>query len=80
MGSGTLKGRLKEIVDVMERRLLDFFCVQETRWKRNGAREVGNGYKLYYSGARQGRNGVCVVVSSNWKEKVIVARQVNDRI
>ena len=60
--------------------MIDILCVQETRWKGNGTREVGNGYKLYYSGSRQGRNGVGVAVSSNWKEKVTEVMRVNDRI
>ena len=77
---GTLTGRLREIVDVMERRRIDFLCVQETRWKGNGAREIGNGYKLYYSGSREGRNGVGVIVNHFWKEKVIDVVRVNNRL
>ena len=77
---GTLTGKLREIVDVMERRKVDFLCVQETRWKGNSAREIGNGYKLYYSGSREGRNGVGVIVSNTWKDKVIEVKRVNDRI
>ena len=77
---GTLTGRLREIVDVMERRRIDILCVQETRWKGCGTREIGSGYKLYYSGSREGRNGVGIIVSNNWKGKVIEVKRVNDRL
>ncbi|XP_066986829.1 craniofacial development protein 2-like [Macrobrachium rosenbergii] len=77
---GTLTGRLRAIADVMERRRIDFLCVQETRWKGSGTREIGNGYKLYYSGSREGRNGVGIIVSNNWKEKVVEVKRVNDRL
>lgn len=50
------------------------------RWKGNGTREIGNGCKLYYSGSREGRNGVGVVVNDSWKEKVIDVKRVNNRL
>ncbi|XP_066971908.1 craniofacial development protein 2-like [Macrobrachium rosenbergii] len=77
---GTPTGRLREIVGVMERRRIDFLCVQEARWKGSGTREMGNGYKLYYSGSREGRNGAGIIVNNNWKKKVVEVKRVNDRL
>ena len=60
---GSMTGRAREIADMMKRRRVDILCVQETRWKGNKAREIGEGYKLIYSGANhQGRNGVGVIL------------------
>ena len=77
---GTLTGKLREIADVMERRRIGVLCMQETRWKGKGAREVGNGFKLYYCGAQLGRNGVGVIVSSALKDKVVEVKRVSDRM
>ena len=66
---GTMTGRGRELVDLMERRKLGVLCVQETRWKGNKARELGEGYKLFYSGANEeGRNGVGIILSKELKE------------
>jgi exonuclease III len=46
---GTMTGKSREVVDMMDRRKLDVLFVQETKWKRSKARELGQGYKLYYT-------------------------------
>ena len=43
----TITGRGREIVDVMERRNVEILCVQETKWKGNTARQLGNVYINY---------------------------------
>ena len=56
-------------------------CVQETRWKGNKAKELGDGYKLFYSGANvQGRNGVGIVLSGDLKNSVTEVHRKNGRI
>jgi hypothetical protein len=45
---GTLTGKGREMVDMLERRKLDILCVQETKWKWNKSKE--GGHKLLYSG------------------------------
>ena len=78
---GTMTGRGRELVDLMERRKLGVLCVQETRWKGNKAREVGEGYKLYYSGANEeGRNGVGIILSKDLKENTLGVNRRSDRI
>ena len=42
---GTMTGKGREVVDLMERREVDILCVQETRWKGERARCIGGGYK-----------------------------------
>ena len=50
---GTMTGKSRELADVMERRKVDALCVQETRWKGEKARCIGEGCKLWYNGKRQ---------------------------
>ena len=81
MNVGTMTGRGREIADLMKTRRIDVLCVQETRWKGNKAKELGEGYKLIYSGANhEGRNGVGMVLSSEMKEEIIEVNRRNDRI
>ena len=78
---GSMTGRGREVADMMKRRRVDILCVQETRWKGEKARELGDGYKLYFSGAnKEGRNGVGIVVSEGLKDKVLEVFRRNDRI
>jgi exonuclease III len=37
---GSLMGKLREVVDTMIRRRVNILCVQETKWKRQKAKEV----------------------------------------
>ncbi|XP_064111347.1 craniofacial development protein 2-like [Macrobrachium nipponense] len=76
----TMTGRGWTIADLMKTSRVDILCVQETRWKGNKARELGERYKMFYSGAnKEGRNGVGIILSSEKKEIVEVNRR-NDRI
>ena len=81
MNVGTMTGKGRELVDLMERRKIGVLCVQETRWKGNKARELGEGYKLFYSGTNEeGRNGVGIVLSKELKESLIGVNRKSDRI
>jgi hypothetical protein len=45
---GSITGKLREIVDTMIRRRMNIFCVQETKWKGQKAKEVEDtGFKLW---------------------------------
>nr|XP_016509857.1 PREDICTED: craniofacial development protein 2-like [Nicotiana tabacum] len=54
-------------------------CVQETRWVGSRAR-YADGYKLWYSGVRKGKNGVGILVDEELRESVVEVRRVNDRL
>ena len=78
---GSMTGRGRELADLMKRKSVDVLCVQETRWRGDKARELGDGYKLFYSGANdQGRNGVGIVLSGDLKNSVTEVYRKNDRI
>ncbi|XP_063595885.1 uncharacterized protein LOC134772741 [Penaeus indicus] len=78
---GSLTGRSRELADVMERRKIGVLCVQETRWKGNKSREIGEGCKLIYTGANnQGRNGVGIILDKKWRENLVHVGRRSDRI
>ena len=78
---GTLTGRGRELADAMKRRKIGVLCVQETRWKGNKSREIGEGCKLIYSGANeQGRNGVGIILDKEWREGLVYVGRRSDRI
>ena len=71
MNVGTLTGRGREVVELMKMRRISILCAQETRWKGNKAKELGEGYELYYSATTtDGRNGVGIVVCEKIKQYV----------
>lgn len=76
---GTLNGKLLELVDVLKKRRVDVACIQETRWKGAQSREA-NGYKLWYSGLANSRNGVGILLSNDLKDNVVDVTRCNDRL
>ena len=58
-----------------------FVCFQESRWKGNKAKELGEGYKLHYSAATtDGINGVGIIVSEKIKQYVTDVKREGDRL
>ncbi|XP_069970998.1 uncharacterized protein [Penaeus vannamei] len=56
-----MTGRGQEIVELMERRRINITFVQETKWKECKAREIGNGFKLFYNGSNGKREIVNIM-------------------
>ena len=78
---GTLTGRGREVVELMKMRWVSILCVQETRWKGNKAKELGERYKLYYSAATtDGRNGVGIIVCEKIKQYVTEVKREGNRL
>ena len=60
---------------------VNILCVQETKWKGQKTKEVeGTGFKLWYTGATSGRNGVGIMIDRILKDGVIDVRRRGDRI
>ena len=56
-------------------------CLQEVRWRRQGARFVGmkgRRYKLWWSGNSDGMGGVGVLVKGERYDKVVEVRSKSD--
>ena len=77
---GTMTGRGREVVDVMESRNTDVLCVQETRWNGQKVRELGKGYEMYYMGMDNRSNGIGIMLNQEMKEMVIQVSRESDRL
>ena len=75
---GTMNGKGRELVDVIERRKVDILCVQETKWKGSKARNIGGGFKLSYHGSVGNRNGVGVILKEDYAGRVLEVRRMSD--
>ncbi|KAK3556599.1 hypothetical protein QTP70_010789 [Hemibagrus guttatus] len=80
LNGGTMRGKGRELADMMERRKVDILCVQETRWKGSKARSIGAGFKLFYYGVDSKRNGVGVVLKEEFVRNVLEVKRVSDRV
>lgn len=75
---GTMKGKGRELADMMERRKVDILCVQETKWKDSKARNIGGGFKLFYHGMDRKKNGI--ILKEENSKSVLEVKRVSDRI
>ena len=75
-----MTGRGRELVEVFKERKIKIACVQETKWTGKSARELGEGYKIFYSGSQNTRNGVGVILDQTYKAKVIEVSRPSDRL
>ena len=66
-----MTGKIHEIVKMMMEKNIEILCVQETKWAGSKAYGIGNGFKMFYHGHNNRRNGVGVIVSPELKDKVI---------
>jgi exonuclease III len=77
----SLTGKLGEIVDIMIRRRVNIFCVQEMKWKGQKAKEVEDtGFKLWYTCTTTNKNKVGIVLDKSLKDGVVDIKRQGDRI
>ena len=74
---GTMTGKGRELVDMMERRKVDILCVQKTKWKGSKARNIGSSYKLFYHGVSGQKNGVGIILKERFINSVLEVRTVS---
>lgn len=77
---GTMSGRGRELVDVMQRRRVDILCVQETKWKGSKAKNIGDSFKLLYYGVDGKRNGVGIILNEDYAKCILEVKRVTDRL
>src|SRR5678816_2632700 len=77
---GTLRGKEEEMVMLMIERGLDVLGVCETRLAGSGVRVLHHNYQLIYSGGRENRHGVGVIMSEEMSQRVSNIEQKNSRI
>src|SRR6267154_659776 len=79
----TMSGRDGDLADMADRRGLDFCCFQETRWKGDANKwlgEEGRRYKFFWKGCGKGLAGVGVLVAEKWVENVVEVKKLSERI
>ena len=75
----SMSGLLEKYV-TLKRRCVDICCLQEARWKGQGAKMIGNGFKFLWSGGCKAENGVGVI-AANWLiGKIVGVERFNDRV
>ena len=62
---GFRSGKHGEISETLKRHCVDICCLQEVRWKGQGAKMIGNGFKFIWSGGCKAESRVGVIVA-NW--------------
>ena len=77
---GTMTGKSREIGNMLKRRRVSIACVQETKWKGAKAKEIGEGYNMYYFGTSNNRNGVAVILEREWHDKILKVDRISERI
>ena len=77
---GTMTGRERELVDLMERTNIDILCLQKTKWKGSKARNIGGGCKLFYNRVDGRKNGIGIVVREELAESVLVVKRVSNKL
>ena len=76
----TLNGKLEEIIDMMMERKLDILGLSETKWKGTGTKELRDGFKLWWSGGNEGKNGVGFIVNAKIKNDVVTIENIDERL
>ncbi|XP_023231131.1 nuclear pore complex protein Nup155-like [Centruroides sculpturatus] len=67
---GTLNGKSRELVDLMQRRRVHIVPARD-KMERNKAKELGEAYKLFVSGVnKRGRNGVGIIIDKVLKDSL----------
>ena len=80
---GRFYGRDTEVCEQLRKKEVEMCCLQEVRWRRQGARFVGcrgRRYKLWWSGNNDGIRGVGILVQEELCEKVVEVRRKSDRV
>ena len=75
-----MTGKSREVANMLKRRRDSIACVQETKWKGAKAKEIGEGYKMYYFGTSNNRNGVAVILGREWHDKILKVDRISDKI
>ena len=69
-----------EVAEALKRRKVDVACIHEVKWKGKKAREIGMGYKLFYSGESKRQNGVGIILKDTLSENTLAVEGISDRV
>jgi hypothetical protein len=78
---GSFMGKLREMVDTMIRQHVNIFCVQQTKWKGQKAKDVKDtGFKFCYIDTTANKNRVHIVLDKSLKDGVVDIKRQWDMI
>ena len=77
---GSMSGKWGEISETLKRCCVDICCVREVKWKGQGARMIGNGFKFLWSRSSKAVNGVGVIVANWLVGKTVEVERYSDRV
>ena len=77
---GSMTGKSSEIAGIMHRIKIKIACGQETKWKGSKVKEIVEGFKLHYHGICTARNGIGIILSKEWQDKILEIKRISDRI
>ena len=77
---GYMSGKWDEMSETLKRRCVDILCLQEVRWKGQGVKMIGNGFKVLWSGGCKAENGVGKIVVNWLVGKIVRVERFNDRV
>ena len=77
---GSMLRKWGEISETLKRRCVDICCVQEVKWKGQGARMIGNGFKFLWSGSSKAVNDVGVIVVNWLVGKIVEVERCSDGV
>jgi exonuclease III len=78
-----MTGKSREIVEALNERKIAICCVQETRWRSEGTRRLGDqlkGYKFYWKGQADGQGGVGILLTTELAKDVIEVKRLSARV
>ncbi|KAK4874643.1 hypothetical protein RN001_014003 [Aquatica leii] len=73
-------GKIRDIVQTLEKYKIDIIAIQELRWAEEGEINKSN-YTIFWSGGKkQGKNGTGFIVTQKQMKNIIKFEAINDRI
>ena len=77
---GSISGKWGEISSTLKRCCVDICCLEEVRWKGQGVKMTGNGFKFLWSGGCKAENSVGLIGISWLNEIVLGVWRFNGRV
>ena len=73
-------GKVEKISQTLKRCCVDICCLQEVRWKGQGAKMIENGFKFLWKGSCKAEKDVGAIVANWLIGKVLGVERFNDRV
>lgn len=77
---GTLPGCRWKLADTMKHVRVDITCIKKMKWKGVKAKEIGDGYTLFYSVQTGSSNGIALVISKKPRDDVVEGTRTSGRL